>query len=256
MFVKNRLAILQNKTTGNDDGGGGGNTPDISALVAAEVEKQVSGLKAKNQELIDMNKAIKDQLKQFDGIDPVKTKELFARVDNDAEAKLISEGKISEVINARTEKLTADYNKRIEDAKASVEAANKRAQAFEGRVLDDSIRAAAAAVGVHPQAIDDALFRGRSMFKLGEDGKAFQPGADGSPVLGKDGKTVFTPQEWLEGMKTAAPHWFPNGSSGGGSNGNKNASPTGKTMTRSQFDALSPAEQSNTHKSGVTVVDQ
>ena len=105
------------------------------------------------------------------------------------------------------------------DALTASEAASKRAQAFQGRVLDDAIRAAAAKAGLHQHAIDDALFRARSMFSLDETGNAVQLGDDGRPVLGKDGKSPFAPLEWLEGMKDKAPHWFPSTASGGGAGG-------------------------------------
>jgi len=38
-------------------------------------------------------------------------------------------------------------------------------------------------------------------------------------VLGKDGKTPFSPAEWIESMTEIAPHWFPASSSGGGASG-------------------------------------
>ena len=234
---------------------GGASAPDMAKLIQDAVAKEVIGLKAKNSELIDKVKSSTEALKAYEGIDPIKTREMLARFENDAEAKLIAEGKMSEVINARTERLRADYDKKLSEEQAKAVAAIERAKAFQGRVLDDEIRAAAAKAGIHAQAVDDALFRGRSMFTLGEDGKAVQLGQDGNPVLGKDGKSLFSPAEWLESMKEAAPHWFPNGSSGGGATGNSSNQSNSKTINRTRFDALSPAEKSATVKAGVVVVD-
>jgi hypothetical protein len=240
------------------DGGGGGVeiTPEIQALIDAKVSDSVKGLKAKNEELIGAEKKLKDQMKQFEGIDPIKTKEMLARLENDAEAKLIAEGKINEVIEARTEKLRAELGRQVKEAQEAAGLHEKRAKAFEGRVLDDALRAAATSAGLHQHAIEDALFRGRAMFKLDPDGKAVQLGDDGQPVLGKDGKSPFTPSEWLESMKETAPHWFPagNNGSGGGAGGLKG--PQGaKTMQRSQFDQLDPVAKKAAMDAGTTLVD-
>lgn len=160
---------------------------------------------------------------RYAGIDPAKVREMMSKLDQDGEAALIAAGKIDEVIAKRTEKFKADSVRQITEAQAIAKAAEARAKKFEQRVLDNHIRQAATKAGLHQHAIEDALFRARSMFSLGEDGDAIQLGQDGAPVLGKDGKTPFSPVEWLEGMKETAPHWFPAGSSGGGAGGGKGA---------------------------------
>jgi hypothetical protein len=214
------------------------NDPKVQALIRAAVEAEVNGLKSKNTELIGEQKKLKDALGKFDGIDPDAVRAILARFANDEEAGLIKAGKIDEVLDKRTAKMRADFEKKLEDATKGTEAATKRAQAFQGRVLDDSVRAAAVKAGLHPHAIDDALFRARSMFSIDENGQAVQVGEDGKPVLGKDGKNPFTPMEWLEGMKEKAPHWYPASASGGGAGGGGKGTPGGKTMTRAAFEAL------------------
>lgn len=206
---------------GNGGGGGGGATitPEIQAIIDARLAEETKGLKAKNEELLGTLRTTKDTLKKFDGIDPDMVRNILKRFADDEEAKLIAEGKIDDVLNKRTERMKADYDKKLAEALAAAEGATKRAQAFQGRVLDDAIRAAAAKAGVHQHAIDDALFRARAMFTLDENGQAVQLGDDGKPVLGKDGKSPFTPLEWLEGMKEKAPHWYPATASGGGAGG-------------------------------------
>jgi len=223
---KQRLFARLQAPEGDGGGGGGGGagdppkiTPEVQALIDAAVATAVTGLKTKNGELIGDTKKLKEQLQAFEGIDPVKVKAILSRFANDEEAKLIAEGKIDEVLNKRTERMRADFEGKLTAATTTAEAAAKRALAFQGRVLDDAIRAAAAKAGLHQHAIDDALFRARSMFTLDDDGQAVQLGADGKPVLGKDGKSPFTPLEWLEGMKEKAPHWYPASASGGGAGG-------------------------------------
>ena len=204
---------------GGEGGGGEANQPDKApdaAAIQAAVEEAVSRLKVKNGEVIGENKKLKEQLARFDGIDPDVVRNIIKRFSDDEEAKLIADGKIDEVLTKRTERMKADYDKKLTEALEKAGLAEKRAQAFQGRVLDDAIRAAAAKAGIHQHAIDDALLRGRAMFALDEDGQAVQLGDDGKAVLGKDGKSPFTPLEWLEGMKEKAPHWFPAAASGSG----------------------------------------
>ena len=104
-------------------------------------------------------------------------------------------------------------------------------------------------------AVEDALFRARTLFTLDGDGNAVQV-KDGQVVIGKDSKTPYSPAEWLEGMKESAPHWFPAGGSGGGAPGGKGPGGSGaKTMKRADFDSLNPLEKATKIKEGVVPVD-
>lgn len=235
IFKQQPFKRLMNAQGGEGgEGGGGQATPPDAAAIQAQIDAAVAGLKAKNSEVIGENKKLKEQLAQFEGIDPNAVRNILKRFADDEEAKLIADGKIDDVLNKRTERMKADFDKKLSEALSKAEQAEKRAQAFQGRVLDDAIRAAAAKAGIHQHAIDDALLRGRAMFTLDEDGQAVQLGEDGRPVLGKDGKSPFTPAEWLEGMKEKAPHWFPATASGGGASnagGGGGVSKKAKDMT-------------------------
>lgn len=217
---------------------------DTSGLkTALEKERQsVKDAKAATK------KALEDALLPFAGIDPVKTKALLSKFDNEEEAALIAAGKVDEVISKRLAKRESELQKQVDAALGQAKAATEVATTFKGRVLDNHVRAAAAKAGIHVHAVEDALLRARSLFSLNDKGDAVQMGSDGQPVLGKDGKTPFTPEEWFESMKEAAPHWFPSGGSGGGAGGSGNGNAGGKTMKRSQFDGLSPTEKAKAVK--------
>ena len=201
--------------------------------------------------------ALADALKPYEGLgDPVKVRELMAQFEDADEAKLIAQGKsgVDQIIAKRTEKQRVQLQKEVDAAKAAEKAAQGVAETFKSRVLDNHIRAAAAKAGLHPFAVEDALLRARAIFSLNDKGDAIQAGADGAPVLGKDGKTSFGPAEWLDAMKESAPHWFPAGGSGGGAGGSGGAGAGGKTITRAAFDSLSTAEKSKAAKT-LTIVD-
>jgi hypothetical protein len=222
--------------------------------------EDVSGLKksiAKERDAAQaaINRA-KELEKQFEGIDPVKTRELYSRLENDEEAKLIAAGKTNEVFEKRTERLRTEHQKVLDAEAAKAKQAEERVKAMSLRVIDNHIRAAAAKAGIHPQAIEDALYRGRSIFALDESDNAVQLDEGGKPIMGKDGKTPFSPLEWLESMKQEAPHWFPATSSGGGATGNSGRNNTGtKQIKRAAFDALSHLERAQHMKDGFKIVD-
>lgn len=221
--------------------------------LAVEGLEDTSGLKSALQKERETAKTVRQALKnleeQFSGIDPVKVRDMMSKLDADGESALIAAGKIDEVIAKRTEKLKTELQKQVDDAAKQVEKERGKTNKFSQRVLDNNIRAAAAKAGLHSHAIEDALLRARSMFTVDEDGNAVQLDEDYIVVLGKDGKTPYSPLEWLEGMIDKAPHWFPAGMSGGSAPGGKDPNPSGKrTMKRSQFNALSPVEQSSTSK--------
>lgn len=179
---------------------------------------------------------------KYKDIDPDRYAELL-KAQEEAEA---NKGTVEERAQKQAQKAIDAANKARDEALAGIEAERKKAQAYQGRVLDDAIRAAAAKAGLHQHAIDDALFRGRSMFSLDDSGSAVQLDSDGQLVIGKDGKTPFSPSEWLDGMRETAPHWFPAGASGSGSGSSKQGgAPAGKN--RSQWSAREKSDYISKH---------
>ncbi len=203
----------------------------------------------------ESNKLVKELQLKYKDIDPEKVKTLLSRIENDAEAKLLAEGKLDEVVQGRTEKLRVELEKRVSEADLKADAANQRTSKFEQRVLDNNIRAAASTAGLHAHAIEDALIRARTIFRLDDNGDPVQLDADGQVVFGKDGKSPFNPGEWLEEMKDKAPHWFPVGNSGGGAGGGTGEKSGKKEIPREQFDAMSQNERAKFIESGGKPVD-
>lgn len=231
-------------------------------ILETEGDEDNSGLKTALQKERDNVKEYKKQLKElnekFGDLDPEAYKELMARFENDDEAKLIKAGKIDEVIAKRTEKLTKEYDKKLAaEAKKTAEAI-ERSKKHQQRVVDNEVRAAASKMGLHEKAVDDALFRARTMFSLNDEGLVIQLDKDGHPIMGKDGKTLYAPTEWLEGMRESAPHWFPAGNSGSGAEGNNGGNRnTGKRVVkRADYDKMPIHEQATVGRDkNVAIVD-
>ncbi|WP_273839265.1 hypothetical protein [Providencia rettgeri] len=194
---------------GEDKGGGAGGAPEITPEIQTLIDQQVSGLKAKNAELLGKIKEQGDNLKRFDGIDPDTVKGMLKRFENDEEAKLIADGKIDEVINKRTERMRGDVDKQLKEANTRVEKAEAFADKFRARVLGDEIRSAAGKAGALSSAQEDLILRAKGTFQINDEGQAVAVDEDGNPIMGKDGRTPLSPIEWVESLKESAPHLFP-----------------------------------------------
>ncbi|MEQ5572543.1 hypothetical protein ABN306_06915 [Providencia huaxiensis] len=223
---------------GEDKGGGAGGVPEITPEIQTLIDQQVSGLKAKNTELLGKIKEQGDNLKRFDGIDPDTVKGMLKRFENDEEAKLIADGKIDELINKRTERMRGDTDKQLKEANIRVEKAEAFANKFRARVLGDEIRSAAGKVGALSSAQEDLILRAKGIFQINDEGQAVAVDEDGNPIMGKDGRTPLSPVEWVESLKENAPHLFPAAS---GTDAGKHKQ-GGAHLKRSQMSASEKAE--------------
>ena len=199
--------------SGDGQGQSSGGNGDVHEQINAAVEMAVQGLKAKNSELLGKLKDQSEQLKRFEGIDPDAVRGILSKFADEEEATLIAGGDIDKVLENRTERMKADFDKQLGKATEAARLADSRASQYAARVLENGIRAEATAAGLHPFAIDDALFRARTTFQLDDAGNPVA--AEG--MYGKDGKPL-TLKEWFADMKDKAPHWWP-AIQGGGASG-------------------------------------
>lgn len=210
---KQRLFARLQAPQGDDGGEGGGGsvtiTPEVQALIDAAVEKTTSGLKAKNGELLGKLKESTDQLKSFDGIDPAAVRTILSKFASDEEAGLIAKGDIDTVLKKRTERLQADYDKKLGTESERATKAEAKAAKLADRTLAGTLRDAAIKAGALPEAMEDIVLRARSLWVLNDDGEAVAVDSDGEVILGKDGKTPLTPAEWAESLRETAPHLWP-----------------------------------------------
>lgn len=217
-----------------------------------------SALEKERKAVREAERIRKEVEKKFEGIDPDKVRALLAQFEDAEEAELLKKGKegVEAIVTKRMEKQRAALEKQIKEAQKERDAEREARTKLMQRGLDERVRAAAAKAGLHANAVEDALFRARTIFTLNAEGEAIQLDKEGQPVVGKDGKNAFGPAEWLEGMKETAPHWFPAANAGGGASGGGKGTGGAKTMKRAQFDALDPqAKHEFTVKEKGTVVD-
>jgi hypothetical protein len=230
----------------------GGKT--VAEQIQEGIDAAVRGLKAKNEELLGKNKEFQTKIAAYSGIDPESAKSLLEKMDHDEDLKLFAEGKKAVVIDKYTERMRTAHTTELETERLQTAAEKQRADAYRGAVLDNHIRSVTS--DLHKGAVEDALLLARQIFSLDAKGNAVKLDAEGRPELGKDGKTPFSPAEWMEMQRELKPHWFPASTSGSGSTGAQGSgSGTGKTMKRGDFNALTPLQQGNVARSGTRIVD-
>lgn len=187
---------------------------------------QVEGM-VPNERLVEFrnnNIELKRKLETFDGIDPVKYRELSAREQQIKDAKLIDSGKVDELVAQRTAAMKAEYEGKITALDTTLKSTSSRLGSV---LIDSAVKSAAVAIGVLPTAVDDVVLRAKSMFQV-KDGQAVAVNDKGEVVYGRDPTKPLGVDEWVGGLKTAAPHLFEgmkgSGAPGSGGRGNVDTS--------------------------------
>lgn len=177
-----------------------------------KIEEATSGLKNKNQELLNEKKKIQDTLKNFENIDPEKAKEALNFLETNTEAQMIKDGKIDELLEKRTSNLKSDYEAQLNEISQKLEETSSKSETFESlyknKMIEDGLRNAALQAKVRPEAIDDIILRGSKEFNLGEDGSIESRDKDGKLRKTVDDK-ILTPFNWIDSLKKSHPHYWP-----------------------------------------------
>ncbi len=182
-------------------------TPEVQALIDSRVGEAVTGLKTKNSELLGKLKAAGDDLKRFDGIDPVAVRTILSKFASDEEAALLAKGEIDKVLNNRTERMQGEHAKAIKAEQDKWAKSEAKASKLAARTLAGAIVEAAVKAGVRKGATEDVVLRGQSLWRLNDDGDPVAMNGE-EVVLGKDGKTPLSPMEWAESLRETASHLF------------------------------------------------
>lgn len=230
--------------------------PEVQAIIDAKVAEAVTGLKTKNGEVIGLNKQLKAQLDDFQnkyaGIDPEAVTSMMKRFASDEEAGLLKAGKLDEVIKNRTDRMSADFNKKLTDEAGRATRAEAKAAKLADRTLAGALRDAAIKSGALPEALEDIVLRSRNLWRLNDDGEAMAMNGE-EVVLGKDGKTPLTPIEWAESLREIASHLWPRAQGTGAPGSSRTTDSGNKKITRSQLEALPPSHRAGALKDAVLV---
>lgn len=226
----------------------------LDPALSGEIKGLKTALDTEKNAAKDRAKALKDYETKYAGIDPDKVRQQQKMFETNEEARLISEGKLEEVVQQRTEKWRAAELDKQNALQAKIDAAEARANSFKDKVLDDAIRIAAVNAGLTKQGIRDSLLLAKTIFTLDENGNAVQKNSDGSIVIGRDGKSPYSPTEFYETHKVESPGWYSVNSTGSPASGSA-SNGGGRQMKRNAFDALNASDKLSAIKNGVKIVD-
>ena len=151
--------------------------------------------------------------RRFAGVDPEAVRKAQAEAQRLQEEAKLKDGKFEEVLKGRLEAAQAEAQKRLADLQAERDQFRMRIEANE---IDAVVTAAAVKRGLVGTAMSDLQARARAVFRF--EGRSLKAvGADGKPLLGKDGNPL-QPAGWVETLAAEAPHLFA-GSAGAGAAG-------------------------------------
>lgn len=153
---------------------------------------------------------LKKKVEAFGDLDPVKVKEIMAKADEIEAFKTTGDEKVKELVEKRTAKMKEEHDAELSKVRERLNATETQLAA---RTIDAALIEAGAEFGLRTTAHDDAVSRGRTLFKL-EDGQPVAYKGD-EKLYGKDGSPL-TPREFIESLTKAAPHLFEPNEGGGG----------------------------------------
>jgi len=198
-----------------------------AAKIKAQLEDQYSGVVKNKDVILQEKKKLQEEYEQFksqfDGVDAKAVKEMMERINKDENAKLIAEGKWDEVVNKRTDIMRKDFENKSNALTQENEVLKKElsrlAEEKNRYVVDGEVQKVAGKY-INPEFQDYVLRLARETFKLDEDGNIGAFNSDGTTILGKDGKSSLTPEDWVLSMQQKMPSMFLT-SSGAGAEGVK-----------------------------------
>lgn len=219
---------------------------------ALEVDGMVD--RAKLEQFRENNIALTNQVneltKKFDAlkhIDPAKFQEYEEQARQINEKELIKKGDFETLVAQRTAAMKKDLEDKIAAQAETIKSLEgDKTKAYGERdsyIVESELRKAAEHpdAGYNPGVADILLPHVMKEFTV-KDGKVTRVKPDGTVVYGKDSNPA-TIHEFLADMSKDRP-WMLKPSSGSGAKGNdgKNAG-TGKTMRRSEFNAMDATAQ-------------
>ena len=184
---------------------------------------QVAEFRDNNIKLTKQMATLQVEAEKFKDIDPTKAKEALDKLQLIQDKKLIEEGKIEELVTARTDRMKQDYANQISALTTSKEDILKTTQSIKDRLakvtIDNAIQLAVSTDSVPVKgALADIISRGRGVFSLNEKGEVVALDDKGGVRYGKDGNLPLSIQEWAASLPTEAPFLF-EASAGAGSRG-------------------------------------
>jgi hypothetical protein len=202
---------------------------EIAEMVAAEV----AGLKANQAELLKEAKKAKDALKNYEGVDPVRFKELEAAAVEAERKRAEAQGDFKSLEKQLIDRHQAELG--VKDSKIT-----KLSTALEKRLIDAQLAEAIARAGAKPAFVPLLKLEGRQFVRVketDEDYDSFVVDERGNPLVADGKGTPMTVDLLVEQtLKTKYPDAFMGSGSSGGGAAKSSGGAGGQTKTISAGD--------------------
>ena len=196
----------------------------LTASIDEKISEATSGLKGKNEELLDEKKKLGKVLKNFENVDPEKAKEALKFLEENEYAQMIKDGKVDEIIEKKTSQMRSDHEAAVSELSTKLteteDSGRLYKNMYEKKMIEDNLRKVAIEAGVRPEAVSDILMRGLTVFSLDDKEGVEARDGEGKLVKTADDK-VLTAKLWIDKFKESAPHYFPESESAGAHGGKK-----------------------------------
>ena len=178
---------------------------------------------------------------RFEGITPEEVASLRDTVKNLKDKDIYDKDGLEALIARRTQEMRSDFQRKLTAAEREVAQTTQRHADLDRTWRRDRVETALlhaiTVAGVAKQAVPDAVSRGLTLF-LDIDDQGRPVAKKGEEVLyDKDGINPLSPDEWIVGLKLAAPHLWPSSTGSGASHGANNQG------TGVDYSKLSPTER-------------
>jgi hypothetical protein len=230
--------------------------PEVQAAVAAEtakiqaqMEEKYKGLENNKAQILAEKKKLQEEYEsvksKFQGKDPEEIAKILDHYEKNAEAQMTEDERIMK----RTEIMRRDFANKETALLTELEAERKRVKSLaedkKRFVVDSKVREAAMKL-VEPEFIDYAMRLGRETFSLTDTDEIVALNSDGTTILGRDGRSVLSPEDWLVEMQGKVPSMFKT-SSGSGAKGSDAKSKGGVRFKEDLRDSAAKAKYIGDH---------
>lgn len=193
--------------------------PPPGFVAQSEAAAATASAAAKLAEFRDNNRALnmlRDQLEQklkgYDGVDPIRARELEQKVKELEQRGVKGTDDIALLVQRAVMAATEPLTKQVNDITAAKEAADRQVALSSVR---QELLGVASKVGVAEKAVPDYVHRGEGLWQYVE-GKVVAMGTDGQPILSrKNPANLLSVEEWALDLQNEAPHLFIQSRGGG-----------------------------------------
>ena len=176
-----------------------------------------------NRALFRENSELKKKAEEIE----TALKEKQTEANTLAEKELLSEGKIDELLNQRTEAMRSSYDEQIQQKTDALVAAERD---LDRHVIENQIRDSAVKAQAKAGAVDHIIRALRPQIKR-DGATAFRVDSTGEPIMSEDGKTPQTIDSLIDELKASDGFLFAE-SGGSGASGGASSNGTAKQRIR------------------------